>query len=63
MEPEDGKGPGTWDLGPETGYPNKGHGTRGWEGTWDQRLGYLRCGLTNKLLPSVILRMRAVINK
>ena len=22
------------------GYPRKGPGTRGWEGTWDQKLGY-----------------------
>ena len=29
------------DLGPEAGeYPRKEPGTRGWEGTWDQRLGY-----------------------
>ena len=28
-------GPGQW-------YPQKGPGTRGWEGTWDQTLGYPR---------------------
>ena len=40
------------------GYPQKGPGARGWEATWDQRLGFPpSCGLTNKLktLPSRIL--------
>ena len=36
------KGPGTRVCGKDWehdwGNPQKGHGTRGWEGTWDQRL-------------------------
>ena len=61
-------------LGPGQRYPQKGPGTRGWEGTWDQTLGYPQKGhgtrdgvppprgLTNKLkiLPCPNLRMRAV---
>ena len=44
-------------------HPQKGHGTRGWEGTWDQRLGYppgLDWQTKLILLPSFILRVRAV---